>query len=135
MRSILIMAMAFSLSMAEISIVKDPSTNLMWEDSKHVMDGVSYTEADTYCKALALGEHKDWRIPTLKELLTIVDYTRYDPAILKEFSHLDKDRLYWSSTQYANKSSEFWGIVFEDGRTDDAYAIYDRRVRCVRAAK
>jgi len=129
------MAMAFSLSMAEITIVKDPSTNLMWEDTKHVMDGVSYPEADAYCKALALGEHKDWRIPTLKELLSIVDYTLYEPAILKEFSHIDEDRLYWSSTQYANKSSEFWGVVFEDGDTDNASAIYDRRVRCVRAAK
>jgi len=135
MRSILIMAMAFSLSMAETTIVNDPSTNLMWEDTKHVKDGVSYFEATSYCKTLTLGEHKDWRVPTLKELLTIVDYTRYEPAILKEFSHVEEDRLYWSSTHYANKSTEFWGVVFEDGDTDNASANYDRRVRCVRVVK
>ncbi len=134
MRSILIMAIALSFSMAETTIIKDPSTNLMWEDTKHVEDGqVTYLEADSYCEALKLGGHDNWRIPTLKELLSIVDYKRYEPATLKEFSHVDEDRLYWSSTEYANKSTEFWGVVFEDGDTDNASAIYDRRVRCVRA--
>ena len=128
--------MAFSLSMAETTIVKDPSTNLMWEDTKHVKKGqVTYLEANAYCEALKLGEHNDWRVPTLKELLSIVDYTRYEPAILKEFSRVDQDKLYWSSTPYANKSIEFWGVVFEEGNTDNASAIYDRRVRCVRAVK
>ena len=136
MRSILIMAVAFSLSMAETTILNDPTTNLMWEDTKHAEEGqVTYLEANTYCKALKLGGHNDWRVPTLKELLSIVDYTRYEPATLKEFSQVDKDRLYWSSTTYANKSTEFWGVVFEDGDTDNASAIYDRRVRCVRTVK
>ena len=136
MRSILIMAVAFSLSMAETTIVKDPSTNLMWEDTKHVEKGqVTYLEANSYCEALNLGEHNDWRVPTLKELLSIVDYTRYEPATLKEFGRVDQDRLYWSSTTYGNKSTEFWGVTFEDGDTDSASAIYDRRVRCVRAVK
>ena len=136
MRSILIMAVAFSLSMAEITILKDPSTNLMWEDTKHARKGqVTYLEAISYCDALKLGEHTDWRVPTLQELISIVDYKRYEPAILKDFVHVDQDKLYWSSTQYANKSTEFWGVVFEDGDTDNASAIYDRRVRCVRAFK
>ena len=136
MRSILIMAVAFSLSMAETTIVNDPSTNLMWEDTKHAEDGqVTYLEADSYCGALKLGEHDDWRVPTVKELLTIVDYKRNEPATLKEFSRVDQDKLYWSSTEYANKSTEFWGVMFEDGNTDNASAIYDRRVRCVRAVK
>jgi len=136
MRSILIMAVAFSLSMAETTIVKDPSTNLMWEDTEHVENGqVTYLEANSYCDALKLGEHADWRVPTLKELLSIVDYKRYEPAILKEFSRIEQDKLYWSNTPYANKSTEFWGVDFEDGDTDSASAIYDRRVRCVRAVK
>ena len=136
MRSIFIMAVAFSLSMAEITIIKDPSTNLMWEDTKHAQDGpVTYLEAEAYCTALKIGGHDDWRVPTLRELLTIVDYTRYEPATLKEFSHVDQDKLYWSNTPYASKSTEFWGIVFGDGDVDNAVAIYDRRVRCVRAVK
>jgi hypothetical protein len=130
------MAVAFSLSMAETTIIKDPATNLMWEDTVHVEEGkVSYLEANSYCQSLKLGNHNDWRVPTLKELLSIVDYTRHEPATLKEFNHVDQDKLYWSSTEYTNKSTEFWGVVFENGNTDNASAIYDRRVRCVRAMK
>ena len=136
MRSILIMAVAFSLSMAETTILNDPATNLMWEDTKHAEDeAVTYLEANSYCNTLKLGEHNDWRVPTLKELLTIVDYTRHEPATLKEFKRVDQDKLYWSTTEYTNKSTEFWGVVFENGNTDNASAIYDRRVRCVRAVK
>jgi len=130
------MVFAVSLSMAEITIVKDPSTSLMWEDTKHTQDGsVSYIEAEKYCIDLELGNHKDWRIPTLLELLSIVDYKRSQPATLKEFSHVDHDRLYWSSTPYVNATESFWGVIFDDGNTDNASAIYDRRVRCVRAVK
>ena len=136
MRSILIMAVAFSLSMAETTILNDPATNLMWEDTKHAEDGqVTYLEANSYCKALKLGGHDDWRVPTLKELLSIVDYKRHEPATLKEFKRVDQDKLYWSTTEYAGKSTEFWGVVFENGETDSASAIYSRRVRCVRAVK
>lgn len=136
MRSILIMAVAFSLSMAETTILSDPATNLMWEDTKHAEDGqVTYLEANSYCKALKLGGHDDWRVPTLKELLSIVDYKRHEPATLKEFKRVDQDKLYWSTTEYAGKSTEFWGVVFENGETDSASAIYSRRVRCVRAVK
>lgn len=135
MRYILVLAATLSFTLAETTIVKDPSTNLMWEDTKHVLNGVSYYEADTYCKSLTLGGHNDWRIPTLRELLSIVDYKRYEPAIIKEFNHLDEDRLYWSSTQYGQRNTEFWGIVFDDGDTDNASAVYDRRVRCVRSFK
>ncbi len=136
MRSILIMTVALSMAMAETTMVKDPATNLVWEDTKHAeKEQVTYLEATSYCETLKLGEHNDWRVPTLKELLSIVDYTRYEPAVLKEFTRVDPDELYWSSTEYTNKSTEFWGVVFEDGDTDNASAIYDRRVRCVRAAK
>ena len=136
MRSILIMAVAFSLSIAETTIVNDPSTNLMWEDTKHAEDEqVTYLQANSYCNALKLGEHNDWRVPTIKELLSIVDYARHEPATLKEFKRVDQDKLYWSSTEYTNKPTEFWGIVFENGNTDNASAIYHRRVRCVRTVK
>jgi len=136
MRSILIMAVAFSLSMAETTIVNDPSTNLMWEDTKHAEDEqITFLKANSYCKALKLGEFNDWRVPTIKELLSIVDYKRHEPAILKEFKRVDQDKLYWSITEYTNKSTEFWGVVFEYGNTDNASAIYYRRVRCVRTVK
>ncbi len=121
---------------AEQTIIKDDTTKLLWEDTKHVeQTKVTHTQAVSYCSTLEIGEHNDWRLPTLDELLSIVDYKRYKPAILKEFSHHNKDTLYWSSTPYVKSADEFWGVSFKDGSTSNASISYDRYIRCVRGIK
>jgi hypothetical protein len=76
-----------------------------------------------------LGGHSDWRLPRIDELETLVDYTRYDPAINSVFDcHLG---YYWSSSTSAFAASA-WHIIFGDGyagwydKTDYSY------VQCVR---
>ena len=136
MRIVLMITVALSMAMAEPTMVKDPKTNLIWEDTQHTTeDKVTYKEAKAYCDALKQGSFENWRIPTLPELLSIVDYTRYDPAILKEFKHVDEDTLYWSSSPYAAHADSFWGVKFEDGATEDASQTYNRYVRCVSDVK
>lgn len=136
MRVILMMTIALSMAMAETTMVKDPTTNLIWEDTKHTTeDKVTHGEASTYCAKLKLSEVTGWRIPTLNELLTVVDYTRSDSAILKEFSHIKSGTIYWTSTPYVRSRDKFWGVDFKDGATESASKNYDRYVRCVKAAK
>ena len=136
MRVILMMTVALSMAMAETTMVKDPTTNLIWEDTNHTTEEkVTHNEATTYCSTLKLGEVSDWRVPTLNELLTIVDYTRYEPATLKEFSHVEIGTMYWTSTPYLRSKDQFWGIEFKDGATDSASKNYNRYVRCVKASK
>ena len=116
---------------AETTLIKDDVHKLMWEDTKHVDETkINHIQARSYCKNLELGE-LNWRIPTLTELLSIVDYKSYKPAILKEFNRVDNDTLYWSSTPYARSSDEYWGVSFKDGSTSNASETYDRLVRCV----
>ena len=136
MRIVWIMGLAFSMIMAEATMIKDPKSNLVWEDTMHVSEvKITHIKAKSYCSELKLGAFEDWRLPTLNELLSIVDYKRYKPALLKEFSYANKDTLYWSSTPYAKTSDEFWGVSFKDGATSNASETYDRYVRCVRDAK
>ncbi|MEA1954573.1 MAG: DUF1566 domain-containing protein [Campylobacterota bacterium] len=136
MRIIWIVTLTFSMMMAEATMVKDPKTNLIWEDNMHVSEvKITQIKARSYCSQLALGSFNDWRLPTLKELQSIVDYKRYKPAIVKEFKHVNRDTLYWSSTPYVKSSDEFWGISFKDGSSSNASEIYDRYVRCVRDIK
>ncbi len=135
MRILLMMTVALSMAMAETTMVKDPATNLIWEDTVNTTEEkVDYDEAKTYCETLKIGEVAGWRLPTLNELLTIVDYTRADPAILKEFNHVETGTIYWTSTPYVRSKDEFWGVDFKDGSTDGTSKNYDRYVRCVRAA-
>ena len=134
-KSIWIMALTTFLS-AETTMLKDPGTHLIWEYTEHVKEvKVNHMQARAYCKNLTLGGYDDQRVPTLKELMTIIDYNRYKPAILKEFRYVDEDTLYWSSTPFARAADEYWGVSFKDGGTDNAGEVYDRYVRCVRNAK
>lgn len=136
MRIVLIMAVALSMSMAKTTMVKDPAHNLIWEDTIHASDEkVTHPEAITYCKALKIENITGWRLPTLTELLTIVDYKRYDPAILQEFNHTDDHAIYWSNTPYISAKNAFWGVNFKDGHTKDAMGNYGRYLRCVKDIK
>ena len=136
MRILLIIAVGFSALMAEITMVQDPRTNLMWEDTPHVREAkIRQPRANIYCGELKLGGFEDWRLPTIHELLTIIDYTRISPAILREFSYTEDESFYWTKTHVADEDDAFWGVNFKRGYSSKASEYYDRYVRCVRAAK
>ncbi len=127
----LLIITSLTLMSSEVRLIKDSKYKLIWEDNKHVeKERINHIEAIKYCNNLKFGTFK-WRMPTLNELLTIVDYKRYKPATLKEFEHVNRDRLYWSTTPYARSSNEYWGVNFKDGSTSNASQRYNRYVRCV----
>lgn len=135
-KTLIVLISTLSMLSAEATMVKDDKHKLLWEDTLHVEDiKITHINARSYCANLELGEYKNWRLPTLAELLTIVDYKRYKPALLKEFNYVDKDTLYWTSTPYARSSDEYWGVNFKDGATSNATETYDRYVRCVQDIK
>jgi len=133
MRKTVLFLLSFGmLAAGEMAI--DERTGLTWQDNRFVeSERVNYAQAEKLCKELRLGKYSDWRIPTIKELLTIIDYKKYDPAILDGFS-IAESRYYWSSTQYMGDPDKVWGIDFKDGATDGNGKSYDRRVRCVRSS-
>jgi hypothetical protein len=136
MRKVIIMAIAFSALMAETTIIKDPRTNLMWEDTPHVRETkITQSRAIHYCGELKLGDFEDWRLPTIHELLTIVDYKRVSPALPKAFSYVEKESFYWTKTSVADESDAFWGVNFKRGASSKASEYYDRYARCVRDIK
>jgi len=136
MRILLIIAIGFSALMAEITMVQDPRTNLMWEDTPHVREAkIRQPRAVNYCMELTLGGFEDWRLPTIKELLTIIDYTRISPAIIREFSYVEDESFYWTKTHVADEDDAFWGVNFKRGYSSKASEYYDRYARCVRDTK
>ncbi len=54
--------------------VSDQVTGLMW--AKSMGAKMTFTEAFTFAENASLGGYQDWRVPTLKELQSIVDYSR-----------------------------------------------------------
>jgi len=116
-------------------VVFHNKTGLSWQDNRSAMsEKVTYEEAEKFCDALKAGKYNDWRVPTLKELSSIVDYTKYDPAILDGFSS-GGSVYYWSSTPYMGDTDKVWGINFKTGATDANGKNYTRHIRCVRVSK
>ena len=133
--SITLLALS-AFAMAEITMIKDARTNLMWEDTPHVRETkITQPRAKEYCSELKLGGFEDWRLPTIQELLTIVDYRRVSPAILKAFSYTEEESFYWTKTHVADEDDAFWGVNFKRGASSKASEYYDRYVRCVRDVK
>jgi hypothetical protein len=134
MRFILLFSIFFTFSIAETTMIKDLKTNLMWEDTQHVQETkITQPRAVKYCSELKLGNFTDWRLPTIHELLGIVDYKRINPALIGDFTYVEKESFYWSKTSVADADDEFWGVNFKRGASSKASEYYDRYARCVRS--
>ena len=70
-----------------------------------------------------------WRLPTILELLSIVDYTKCNPA-----TNLDgiKPEFYWSSSPSVSDSSLAWVVYFGYGSDDSNDKSNSNYVRYVR---
>ena len=69
-----------------------------------------------------------WRLPTIEELLTLVDYTKHNPASSEAIA----SNYYWSSTTSASGTCSAWGVYFGTGRSDYRSKYDSLYVRCVR---
>jgi hypothetical protein len=110
--------------------VRDHKTGLVWQQAD---DGKyrKWADAQKYCGNLVLGGQSDWRMPSLNELETIIDFSRSYPAIDPVFGcRLDN---YWSSTAFNDAPSGAWDVLFNDGYVDvHSKTGFGFLVRCVR---
>jgi hypothetical protein len=60
--------------------VTDTSTGLMWQKAGP-SNTQTWAQALAYCESINLGVYMDWRLPTSKELESLVDYSQSYPAI------------------------------------------------------
>ena len=78
--------------------------------------------------------YSDWRLPTLQELQSIVDYTTYDPAIDVTSFPGTLPSGYWSSSQSQDPDTTQYAlsVFFKNGNHGNANMLYGRYVRLVR---
>jgi hypothetical protein len=88
-----------------------------------------------YCEGLNLGGYTDWRLPTSKELQSLVDYSRYSPAINTTYFPNAAVSWYWSSTTFASYTGVAWGVRFGDGHVSLPYKDNCNYVRAVRGGQ
>ena len=117
-------------------IVTDSTTGFMWQDDAAAGTTIAdwATANESTCQALnssSYGGYTDWRLPSIAELVTLVDRAAQDPAIFTGFSNTASDN-YWSSTLRAGSSSSAWYNSFVDGNGSYAAVTSSYSIRCVR---
>ncbi len=117
--------------------VTDINTGLMWQQTPDLVNQSTWTDAVNSAASLALAGHTDWRLPTIKELYSLIDFTgetgqsTNDAKPYLDTSHFDFvygdtgtaryiDAQYWSATEYVhytmNGDETVFGVNFADGR-------------------
>ena len=140
--------------------VTDLNTGLMWQQSPDFDTKRTYSESLAYAQTLVLGGYDDWRVPTVKELYSLIDFrgcsttvppVPYIDTTFFDFEYPDPasgDRLidvqFFSSTEYVGTtmggSATVFGVNFADGRIKGypsgptPVGTFARYVRCVRGA-
>lgn len=112
--------------------VFDRGTGLEWQKTDDATPR-TWQDALAYCENLSLHSQTDWRLPNIRELKSIVDVSRYYPAIDPAF-HC-RLSSYWSATTVAGQqpATNAWIVFFANG--DDNWDAKDKghSVRCVRS--
>jgi hypothetical protein len=116
--------------------VQDVETKLIWQQVGSTAT-MAFADAQTTCASSTLNGHT-WRVPTIKELSTLVDenppITKVSPAIdTTTFADTPANTPYWSSSLFAGMPTTAhipWAINYLDGFT--IYTATAALVRCVR---
>ena len=122
---------------------KDNVTNLVW--SLQTVSGITWADAtstaggspiDTANTANRCGFNSGWRVPTRRELLTLVHLglssgtkidTTYFPGTVSDY--------YWSNDTYAPDAANAWLVYFYGGSTFANVKTYTYYVRLVRSGQ
>jgi Protein of unknown function (DUF1566) len=111
--------------------VTDNVTGLMWQLAPGT-DTFIWSAARTHCSQLPLAGHTDWRLPTLIELVSLLDFSVSFPAVNAIFSSTLTGGLYWSATPVSDQSNFAWEVNFNNGITNADATIGTNPVICVR---
>ena len=89
----------------------------------------------TDVNTIALCGYNDWRMPTRKELVSIVDYGRASAAIDTTYFPNTRSSLVWSGSPYTSNSSYAWFAHFDDGYASQGSRSDASSVRLVRGGQ
>lgn len=122
--------------------ITDNSTGLVWQKCSIAQNNDStctgtasafqWSSASSQCTGLNLAG-RTWRLPTVEELQTLVDYGNNNPAIDSIFSNTPA-AAFWTISEHAPSFNVFaWFVSFQHGDVSYHWKTNSFRIRCVSA--
>jgi hypothetical protein len=100
--------------------VTDTSTNLMWAISAQhfgIEILMNWWDGIDACNNMIFAGYDDWRMPNTREMLSVMDYGYYDPALKPGHPFTDiplGSSTYWSSTTLAVKDIDAFHVPLKN---------------------
>ena len=134
--------------------VTDTRTGLMW---KKCSESLTWNSANSSCAGTIQGftwegalsrasnvnvgsageklGHNDWRLPSVKELASLVERKCFNPAVNMTFLLNTEPSYYWSSSPLVSGTSNAWVVDFNAGIINDGDKTFVYFVRLVRGGQ
>jgi hypothetical protein len=110
-------------------VVTDTKTKLIWQQEA-APSPYTWNEAKTYCSTLTLNG-LEWRLPGVKELETLVDESRVNPAIDRTAFPNTTAQFYWTASLVTSFEGNGWTVDFTRGGDNFFPITSTQLVRCV----
>jgi hypothetical protein len=125
--------------------VTDNLTGLIWLKDPDCFGRTTWGQAvgdanglaSAYCGLMDGSSAGDWRLPNIRELLSLVDFSQISPALPAghPFVNVHTGWQYWSSTTYVASPDRSWYVVMEYGIMNHYSKSAEYRVWPVRGGK
>jgi hypothetical protein len=115
-----------------VGIVIDKATGRMWERNP---PSATYNQGDAaaYCVANRLGGFLNWRLPTVTELASLLDFSVASPLINSSVFPNTVASRFWTSTPADGNGASVWAINFSSSEVQPLSTTFGYQVRCVRS--
>lgn len=114
--------------------VTDNDTGLMWSQAS-ASNTKTWENALAWCENLVLSDYNDWRLPTIKELVSLVDDDVDGLFIDAGYFPDTTSSYYWSSTTSADYTDGAWAVNFAYGMNIRGNKSVFYNVRAVRGGQ
>lgn len=116
--------------------VSDTLTKLSWQTSELSDTPRTWADALDYCETLSVAGRDDWRLPSIKELSTLVDESKPEAPVIAQEYGADPAAQYWSATPVPNFGGDAVAFTLETafGISPSLRLTETSAARCVRSA-
>jgi hypothetical protein len=116
--------------------VCDRTTGLTWQKTPAGTDAAkTWADAKTYCQTPSATVAAGSRLPEVKELINLVDYSQVNPSLPPNNPFIGVGGFYyWAATENAGLPTFAWAVVFGNGVVFNFDKLSTKLVWCVRGA-